>query len=143
MVEDPVVLVLATFDLFHEEHAFFLNEAAKIGAVVVGLGTDRYQKDYKRPPLRSYEERKALLRQLPMVAEVVPREDVNILPLLDEVKPKWLVAGVDWVDGPFLEKSGVTVKDLAERRINLAYICSPRRVSSTDIIRRFRLAGVG
>lgn len=143
MVENPLVLVLATFDIFHEEHAYFLNEAARLGDVVVGLGTDRYQKDYKRPPLRSYEERKALLKQLPMVSKVVPREDVNILPLLDELQPGWLVAGVDWVDGPFLEKSGITVKDLADRRINLAYICSPRRVSSTDIIRRFKLSGVG
>jgi phosphoenolpyruvate phosphomutase len=137
-----VALVLATFDIFHEEHAYFLNEAAKLGEVTVGLGTDRYQKDYKRPPLRTYEERKALLRQLPMVADVVPRESVDITPLLDDVKPAWLVAGVDWVDGPVLEKSGITRATLADRRINLAYICSPRKVSSTDIIRRSRTSGL-
>lgn len=138
-----VALVLGTFDVFHEEHAYFLNEAAKLGDVVVGLGTDRYQKDYKRPPIRDYEERRALLRQLPMVETVVPREKVDITPLLDDVKPDYLVAGVDWVNGPFLEKSGITAQTLADRRIHLVFICSPRKVSSSSIIRRFTTTGLG
>lgn len=141
MVEDPLVLVLATFDIVHEEHLYYLNQAARLGRVVVGLGTDRYQQDYKRIPVRTYEERKALLKQLPQVHGVVPREAVDITPLLDEIKPDWLVAGVDWVDGPFLEKSGITVETLADRRINLVYVCSPRRVSTTEILQR--AAGMG
>lgn len=134
-------LVLGTFDLFHHEHLYFLIEAAKLGEVVVGLGTDTYQQGYKRRPVLTYEERKAVLQHLPQVAHVAPREEVSIVPLLDEWEPDYLVAGVDWVDGPFLELSGITSATLAERRINLVYVCSPRRISTSSILER--AAGLG
>lgn len=136
VVQAPV-LVLGTFDLIHDEHLYFLNQAAQLGPVVVGLGTDTYQRGYKRQPLLTYEERRRTLQQLPMVADVVAREETSIAPLVDDVQPGWLVAGVDWADGDrFLELSGIDVDYLAARRINLAYICSPRRISTSDILRR-------
>lgn len=133
------VLVLATFDLLHEEHLYLLEEAAKLGKVTVGLGTDRYQRDYKRQPVRTYHERKAVLQRLPWVDQVIPREDVNIMHLLDEVAPDYLVAGVDWVEASpsFLQLSGISVDVLAQRRIHLVYICSPK-TSTTTIIERIR-----
>lgn len=140
-MEDPVVLVLGTFDLIHDEHLYFLRRAAALGDVVVGLGTDAYQRGYKRSPVLTFEERKRTLVQLPFVAAVAAREEVSILPLLDEWRPDYLVAGVDWVDGPFLELSGITVNTLSERRIDLVYVCSPRRISTSDIVDR--IAGVG
>lgn len=135
--------MLGTFDLIHDEHLFFLNEAARLGDVYVGLGTDHYQRGYKREPVLTYEERRRTLNQLPMVTEVVAREEVSIAPLIDDVRPDWLVAGVDWVDGPFLELSGIDVDYLAARRINLVYICSPRRISTTDILDRAAAARLG
>lgn len=135
----PQVLCLATFDLLHEEHLYLLSEAAKLGAVTVGLGTDRYQREYKRQPVRTYHERKAVLDRLPWVDQVIPREEVGIRPLIDEVEPDYLVAGVDWVEASpsFLDLSGLTVDDLAQRRIHLVYICSPK-TSTTTIIDRIR-----
>lgn len=130
-------LVLGTFDLIHDEHLYFLSEAARLGPVVVALGTDKYQRGYKRPPVLSYEERKRVLERLPMVAQVVAREEVSIEPVLDAVRPKWVVAGVDWAESAeFLRLSGITVNDLARRHINLVYICSPRHISTSDIIGR-------
>lgn len=131
-------LVLGTFDLVHDEHLYFLNQAARLGDVFVGLGTDTYQQGYKRSPVLTFEERKRVLVQLPQVAGIVAREEVSIVPLLDEVQPDYLVAGVDWVDGPFLELSGISKETLADRRVNLVYVCSPRRISTTQIIERIR-----
>lgn len=135
------VLVLGTFDLVHDEHLYFLNQAARLGDVVVGLGTDTYQRGYKRQPILSFEERKRVLKQLPQVAEVVAREEVSIVPLIDEWSPSYLVAGVDWVDKPFLELSGIDAGFLADRRIDLVYVCSPRRISTTEILDRITRMG--
>ncbi len=132
-------LVLGTFDLIHDEHLYFLNQAARLGDVWVGLGTDSYQRGYKRQPVLTFEERRRTLNQLPQVAGVVAREQVSIVPLIDDLEPDWLVAGVDWLDGPFLELSGIDGQFLADRRINLVYVCSPRHISTSTILERARM----
>lgn len=131
-------LVLGTFDLIHNEHLYFLNQAAQLGEVIVGLGTDRYQAGYKRNPVLTYSEREAFLDGLPMVSQVVPRDDVSIAPIIREWlrEGDYLAAGGDWIGEPFLELSGIDVAFLMERRINLVFICSERAISTSDIIGR-------
>lgn len=128
------VLVLGSFDVLHYGHIRFLNEAAKLGEVVVGLGTDEYQKHYKRAPILTYDERAAALTA--MGYTVVRRASVAISPLLDIVRPDYLAAGSDWINQPFLELSGIDQLDLEQRGIALVYIPRPHNMSTSEIINR-------
>ena len=56
------VLVTGCFDLLHSGHIAFLNEAATLGEVYVGLGSDDTVYELKgRYPINNQDERKFLL----------------------------------------------------------------------------------
>lgn len=131
------ILILGSFDVLHYGHIQFLNMCSKMGEVWIGLGTDEYQRSYKHEPILTWEERAEALRGLGY--QVVARDEVSIMPILDEVKPDLMVAGWDWVDGPFLELSGLTLDDLAARQIGLTYLPRTHSMSTSEIIRRIRL----
>ena len=60
-------------DLFHFGHVEFLRRARALGDhLTVGLVTDRRAASYKRPPILTYEERKAVISACRYVNEVVP-----------------------------------------------------------------------
>ena len=60
-------------DLFHFGHVEFLRQARALGDhLTVGLVTDRWAASYKRLPVLSYEERKAVILACRYVDEVVP-----------------------------------------------------------------------
>ena len=53
------VYVGMSADMLHHGHINIINEAAKLGDVIVGLLTDRAIASYKRLPYLSFEERRA------------------------------------------------------------------------------------
>jgi cytidyltransferase-like protein len=132
----PRALVLGSFDVLHYGHLRFLNQAARLGDVIVGLGTDSYQESYKRKPVQAYWEREAALNELPMVSAVVPRDNVNVESLIEEHSPTYLVAGSDWIGNPFLELSGIDVAYLEANNIVLVYLPRGHDMSTTEILRR-------
>lgn len=128
------VLVLGSFDVLHYGHLEFLNEAAKLGEVIVGLGSDQYQEGYKRAPIQTYAERRRALNALGY--DCVVRSKVNITALIKAVKPDYLAAGSDWIGQPFLELSGLTAKDLEYHNITLVYIPRSHDMSTSTILDR-------
>ena len=57
------VLVAGFFDLLHSGHVFFLEEASKLGAVYVSIGSDENsQVTKKKRPFCSEQERKVAVR---------------------------------------------------------------------------------
>lgn len=134
-----VALCLGSFDVLHYGHIQFLNRVARLGEVVIGLGTDEYQAGYKRPPVCTFDERRAALEALGY--QVVARDQVCIRPLLDEVCPDYLVAGSDWIGQPFLELSGVTGEELASLGVALVFVPRDHDMSTSELIARIRGAG--
>jgi cytidyltransferase-like protein len=51
-------------DIMHPGHINIIEEARKLGSVTIGLLTDEAIASYKRLPLMTYEERKAVVEQL-------------------------------------------------------------------------------
>lgn len=129
-------LVFGSFDVLHHGHIEFLKMCERLGDVVVGLGTDEYQRGYKHDPVLSYEERRRALEALGY--QVVKRDHVSTLPLLDQVKPDYIVAGSDWLRAPHLEMSGLTVADLDERGVAFVYMPRNHNMSTSEIVRRIR-----
>jgi phosphoenolpyruvate phosphomutase len=127
-------LCLGSFDVLHYGHIQFLNHVARLGEVVIGLGTDEYQAGYKRAPILTYDERSSALKALGY--KIVPRATVSIVPVVNEVGPHYLVAGSDWIDKPFLELSGITVTYLEQNEITLVFVPRGHDMSTSRIIER-------
>jgi phosphoenolpyruvate phosphomutase / 2-hydroxyethylphosphonate cytidylyltransferase len=131
----PEVLILGSFDGgLHYGHLRVLNQASRLGRVTVGLGTDDYQTGYKRPPFLSYEERKLCLEEAGY--QVMARATKSIKPLVETLRPNYLVAGSEWFDQPYLDLSGVTMDYLVTNNIALVYLPRNHPMSTTEIVQR-------
>lgn len=90
-----VYVPMAT-DIIHHGHINIINEASKLGEVVIGLLTDEAIASYKRPPLLSYENRKKIIESIKGVKEVVPQITHDYGPNLRMIRPAYVVHGDDW-----------------------------------------------
>ena len=58
------VYVAMSADIIHQGHLNVLNEARKLGQVVVGLHTDDVIRGYWRNPIMKYRERKQVVENI-------------------------------------------------------------------------------
>jgi phosphoenolpyruvate phosphomutase len=86
-------------DILHSGHVNILNEANKLGDVVVGLLTDEAIASYKRVPILDFEQRLSVISSLSQVSRVIPQETLDYTENLIQLKPRFLVHGTDWKTG--------------------------------------------
>ena len=93
------VFVSGCFDMLHSGHVRFLEEAAGLGEVHVGIGSDRTLKELKgRYPVTTQEERKYLLEALKHVKACYINSGSGIMDFLKElrrVSPAFFVVNED------------------------------------------------
>ncbi len=92
------VFVSLIADLLHVGHINILKEASKLGEVTVGLLTLKACGELNDIPYLEYDNRKEVLENLSMVAEVVPQETASYRVNLETLKPDFVVHGDDWVN---------------------------------------------
>jgi cytidyltransferase-like protein len=81
------VFVTGCFDMLHSGHVRFLEEAAGLGEVHVGIGSDRTVKELKgRYPVTTQEERKYLLEALKHVKACYINSGSGIMDFLKELR---------------------------------------------------------
>ncbi|HEX3656094.1 MAG TPA: D-glycero-beta-D-manno-heptose 1-phosphate adenylyltransferase [Pirellulales bacterium] len=134
-----IVLTNGCFDLLHVGHIHYLQEAARLGDVlVVGLNDDASVQRLKGPgrPVISQRQRAAILAALGCVNYVVMFGDDTPLALLERLKPDVLVKGGTYapdevVGHEFVESYGgqVHVTRLVEG------------ISSSGLLASFRQSG--
>ena len=90
-------------DILHPGHINIIKEAAKYGKVIVGLFSDEAIKSYKRVPYMNYEMRKIIIENVKGVDEVICQEIKDYSPNLIKLKPKYMVHGTDWREGPLAD----------------------------------------
>lgn len=93
------VYVAMSADLIHHGHLNVIEEARKLGEVIVGLHTDEVICEYWRNPLLSYEERKQILENIKGVSRVIPQDTLDQVPNLLRERPDYVVHGDDWKEG--------------------------------------------
>jgi phosphoenolpyruvate phosphomutase len=93
------VYVGMSADLLHPGHINVINEAAKLGELVVGVLTDKAIASYKRLPYLSFEQRREIVANIKGVSRVVPQETLDYRRNLRELKPDYVVHGDDWRSG--------------------------------------------
>ncbi|MDY3245948.1 adenylyltransferase/cytidyltransferase family protein [Campylobacter sp.] len=103
MDKKELVYVPMAVDILHPGHINIIKEAAKYGQVIVGLFSDEAIKSYKRVPYMNYEMRKIIIENVKGVDEVICQEIKDYSPNLIKLKPKYMVHGTDWRQGPLAD----------------------------------------
>ena len=103
MDKKELVYVPMAVDILHPGHINIIKQAAKYGQVIVGLFSDEAIKSYKRVPYMNYEMRKIIIENVKGVDEVICQEIKDYSPNLIKLKPKYMVHGTDWREGPLAD----------------------------------------
>jgi len=101
-------------DIIHPGHINIIKEAAKYGDVVVGLFTDEAIASYKRVPYMPYEQRKIVVENIKGVTDVIPQYTKDYEENLRLLKPKYMVHGTDWREGPLAAVRQKAIDIMAE-----------------------------
>lgn len=124
-----------TFDLFHAGHVEFLRECSKLGPVTVSLNTDEFIESFKKkPPIMTFDERKAVLESCVYVSSVIPnvggQDSKKAIKL---VKPKYIAIGSDWARKNYYKQMDFDQDWLDEMGIILVYIPYTKGISTTNL----------
>ena len=133
------VYVPMAVDLFHYGHLSIIQEAKKLGKVIVGILTDDAIESYKRLPIFSYEQRKFLVENIKGVDDVVSQNTLDYVPNLRKIKPDYVVHGDDWRTGVQKEIRQRVIDVLTEWNGKLIEPEYTKGISTTDIIKRIQL----
>lgn len=94
-----IVFTNGCFDILHKGHVSYLNEARKLGdLLVIGLNSDASVKRLKGPerPINNEIDRQFVMKNLKAVDFVEIFEEDTPLNLILTVRPQVLVKGGDW-----------------------------------------------
>jgi D-beta-D-heptose 7-phosphate kinase/D-beta-D-heptose 1-phosphate adenosyltransferase len=115
-----IVFTNGCFDLLHIGHVTYLEEAKKLGDIlIVGINTDASVRVLKGPtrPIQNENDRSEILAALKAVDHTILFSEDTPLNLIKKIKPDVLVKGGDWkieqiVGSDFVMSYGGTVKSL-------------------------------
>ena len=74
-MKDDIVLITGGFDPLHSGHIAYINAAAKLGRVVVGVNSDEWLIRKKGAPFMNFEERVTIINNLRNVMAVIKFND--------------------------------------------------------------------
>ena len=94
-----VYMCFAT-DVIHEGHMNVVKKAKEYGKVVAGVLCDAEMVRYNRFPTVSFEERMAMVRNIPEIDEVIVQDRIMYDNVIKELKPDYVIHGDNWCDGP-------------------------------------------
>lgn len=133
------VLTMGTFDTLHPGHVHLFEVCARMagpdGKVVATVNTDRFVSEYKgRPPAQSETDRRRMVTALRSVSDVYLLDQHDAKPMIEMVKPDFLVIGVDWAPPKdYHAQLQVTPDWLDERGIALLFLDRLGAHSSTNL----------
>ena len=130
-----IVLAGGVFDIIHPGHIHTLNDAKKIGDVlVVVIATDKTAiKMKKRKPLHNAKLRQELVSSLTMVDLCVIGDEEDIFKTVDLVKPQIIALGYDQTHQEKFITDGCKKINL---NVRVARLESPRPETSSSVIQK-------
>lgn len=141
MAQEELVYVPMAADIVHPGHINIIRIAARYGRVMVGLFTDEAIASYKRVPYMTYEQRKAVIENIKGVSEVVPQLTRDYADNLKKYKPRYMVHGTDWREGPLADVRAKAIALMAEWGGEIVEPEYTRGVSSSMIQQKIRDRG--
>jgi cytidyltransferase-like protein len=123
-------------DIIHPGHINIIKTAAQYGNVMVGLFSDEAVVSYKNPPTMGYEARKIVLSNIKGVKYVVEQSVRDYEPNLRKYRPKYMVHGTDWREGPLKDVREKAIAVMAEWDGEVIEPEYTQGVSSSEIKRK-------
>lgn len=136
------VYVGMSADIIHPGHLNIINEARKLGEVIVGVLTDKAIASYKRLPFLNYEQRKIIVENIKGVKEVIPQETLDYTENLRKIRPSFVVHGDDWKVGIQSSTRQRVIEVLKEWGGKLVEIPYTPGISSTQLNKGIREIGI-
>jgi len=96
-MEEKTVYMCMSTDIIHGGHIKIINNAKKLGKLIIGVLSDEAVSSYKRFPIVPFEERKILYENIDGVYEVVEQKKLSYKENLEKYKPDYVVHGDDWI----------------------------------------------
>ena len=133
--DSKIVLAGGVFDIIHPGHIHTLNDAKKLGDVlVVVIATDKTAvKMIKRKPLHNAELRRELVSSLTMVDMCIIGDEEDIFKTVDLVKPEIIALGYDQTHQEKFITDGCKKINLD---VKVARLESPRPETSSSSIEK-------
>ena len=133
--DSKIVLAGGVFDIIHPGHIHTLNDAKKLGDIlVVVVATDKTAvKMKKREPLHSAELRQELVSSLTMVDLCIIGDEDDIFKTVDLVKPQIIALGYDQTHQEKFITDGCKKINLD---VTVARLESPRPETSSSKIQK-------
>lgn len=98
-VEARTVYIGFGTDILHSGHINLIRKARRLGRLIIGVLTDEAISTYRRYPLVSYEDRKAMFENISGVWKVVEQRSISHRENLERYRPDIVVHGDDWKTG--------------------------------------------
>ena len=120
------------FDIIHKGHITYLEEASKMGEIlIVGLNSDESVRKLKGPnrPINNEDDRAKVLSSLSSVDYIIIFEENDPYNLIKELKPSILVKGGDY------EIENVIGHDLVDKTVIIDFVDD---LSTTNIINKIK-----
>ncbi len=99
MKKEKIVYMCMSTDIIHGGHIKIINEAKKLGKLIIGVLSDEAVTEYKKFPLVPFEERKILYENIGGIYKVVEQKTLSYRDNLLKLKPDYVVHGDNWVNG--------------------------------------------
>ena len=99
MKKEKIVYMCMSTDIIHGGHIKIINEAKKLGKLIIGVLSDEAVTEYKKFPLVPFEERKVLYENIDGVYKVVEQKKLSYRDNLLKLKPDYVVHGDNWING--------------------------------------------
>ena len=130
-----------SIDLVHPGHLNIINEAHKLGEVVVGLLTDKAVASYKRVPLMEFKDRYKVVSAIKNVSKVIKQNTHDYTENLRKIKPDYVIHGDDWKYGSSKNIRAKVIKELKKWNGKLFEVPYTKGISSTKLIEAERSLG--
>ena len=130
-----IVFTNGVFDILHRGHIEYLNEAKKLGDIlIVGINSDKSVKKIKGEsrPLNNENDRAFILTNLKSVDYTIIFDELNPGNLIESIQPDVLVKGGDWKPEEIIG-SGTVLKK-GGKVFSLKFL---EGYSTTSIIKKF------
>lgn len=98
-IESRTVYIAFATGILHSGHLSLIKKARRLGKLIIGVLSDEAVASFKRFPLVSYVDRKAMFENITGVYKVVEQKTLSFRENLERYKPDIVVHGDDWLTG--------------------------------------------
>ena len=98
-IESKTVYIAFATEILHAGHIELIKKAKRLGRLIIGVLSDEAVTSYRRFPLVSYTDRRAMFENIAGVYRVVEQKTISHRENLERYKPDILVHGDDWRTG--------------------------------------------